>query len=58
MYILSSVRAYDFLKRKFYIDVEEFHVVSLNSMKKVIDEKMIFRGTVNRCMVHPRDIFR
>jgi DNA repair protein RadC len=39
-------------------EVEEFWAVALASNKKVIRIEMIFRGTVDSCAVHPRDIFR
>ncbi|MDZ4678656.1 MAG: JAB domain-containing protein [Oligoflexia bacterium] len=39
-------------------DVEEFWVVALNPQCKVITSRMLFRGTVDSCLIHPRDIFR
>lgn len=39
-------------------EVEEFWVMALASNKKVIRVEMIFRGTVDSCPVHPRDVFR
>ena len=32
--------------------------MALNSSKKPIAIRCLFRGTVDQCMVHPRDIFR
>ena len=39
-------------------DVEEFWIAALNSNLELIDKKLLFRGTVNSCLVHPRDIIR
>lgn len=37
---------------------ERFYCLYLNSSKKVIKEKLLFMGTVNYSMIHPRDIFK
>ena len=37
---------------------EHFYCLYLNSGKKVIKEKLLFIGTVNYSMIHPRDIFK
>ncbi len=37
---------------------EEFLVVFLNAKNEIIGEKVIFLGTANQSLVHPRDIFR
>lgn len=39
-------------------DVEEFWTLALGPQKTLLRSKMIFRGTVDACLVHPRDIFR
>ena len=39
-------------------EIEEFWVLALSPSKKVLSKKMLFRGTVDACMVHPRDVFR
>lgn len=38
--------------------VEESWILALDSQLKLIDYKLISRGTVDRCVVHPRDVFR
>ena len=58
MFITSSRHAYDVLKKHTRFDVEEMWVIALNSQLKMIDLQMLFRGTVDQCHVHPRDIFR
>lgn len=37
---------------------EHFYAVYLDSQKKVIKEKLLFIGTLNYSMVHPREIFK
>ncbi len=37
---------------------EHFYCLYLNSAKKVLKEKLLFVGTVNYSMIHPRDIFK
>lgn len=37
---------------------EEFWVLSLTAGKRLIEKKMIFRGAVDHCPIHPREIFR
>ncbi|MDE7050137.1 MAG: JAB domain-containing protein [Lactobacillus sp.] len=37
---------------------EELYGIYLDSKNKIIAEKLIFQGTVNRAVAHPRDIFR
>jgi DNA repair protein RadC len=39
-------------------DVEELWCLALGPGLKLIAVQMIFRGTVDACTVHPRDIFR
>ena len=36
---------------------ENFMVIALNSAHQIIKSKVIFKGTVNYCIVHNRDIF-
>lgn len=37
---------------------EKFYVVYLDNQKKYIDKKLLFTGTVNYSLVHPREIFK
>ncbi len=37
---------------------EIFFCLYLDSQKKVISEKLLFKGTVNKSTVHPREIFK
>ena len=38
--------------------VENFIVISLTGSSKVIRSEVLYRGTLNQSLVHPRDIFR
>ncbi len=39
-------------------EVEEFWVAALKPSCEVIKVAMLFRGTIDKCFIHPRDIFR
>lgn len=58
MEVTSAEAAYEVLKRNMTGDVEEFWALALGPNKALLGAKMIFRGTVDACLVHPRDIFR
>lgn len=48
----------EYMKIHFNPEAEELWVLCLNSRGLVKSKKMIFRGTVDMCLSHPRDIFR
>lgn len=49
---------YSYLKRyQFNTRQEEFYILCLNVRREVIASKMIFKGTVESSIIHPRDIF-
>lgn len=56
--ICSSSQAFDLLKTKNNSYAEELWIISLNSQMQIIGFEMIFRGTVDHCLIHPRDILR
>lgn len=37
---------------------EHFYVVYLDNQKKLIEEKLLFMGTINRSLIHPQNIFK
>lgn len=37
---------------------EYFFCLYLNQQKKLIDKKLLFKGTLNRSLIHPREIFK
>ncbi len=56
--IVTAERAYLALRDLMSSDVEEFWCLALGPRKEVLGTKMLFRGTVNSCLAHPRDVFR
>ncbi len=49
---------YEYYKNIISTDQEFFYCLYLDSSKKILKEKLLFIGTVNHSMVHPRDIFK
>lgn len=37
---------------------EELWVIALSPMKRIVGMELVFRGTADACLVHPRDIVR
>ena len=37
---------------------EHFYCLYLNSSKKLIDKKLLFKGTLNKSLIHPREVFK
>lgn len=58
MKITTPREAFHYLRPRLCAEVEEFWVVALSSEKAVIASSCLFRGTVDLCMFHPRDVFR
>lgn len=56
--IHNSQLAFNLLKAQFNELCEEFWLINLNSCLEMQSLKMISRGTLNFCLVHPRDLFR
>ena len=50
---------YNYLKSFTYLEKQEcFYAVYLDSMKRLISSKLLFKGTMMRSSVHPREIFK
>ena len=58
MKIICSRDAYLYLRKLMTADVEEFWAVALQVDNKVLRTVCLFRGTVDHCYAHPRDVFR
>lgn len=59
MIIGSSQVAVSFLRAHLInLEVEELWCLALDSQCQLIGYKMIFRGSLNFCLVSPREIFR
>lgn len=56
-FITSPNHVQKFLKTRISFDVEEFWCIALTSNKKVKKATCLFRGSVDACLVHPREIF-
>jgi len=56
--LLSAAKVHSFLKKRISFTQEEFWVLALDPGLRLIDARCLFRGTVDQCPVHPRDIFR
>ncbi|KYG69722.1 DNA repair protein [Bdellovibrio bacteriovorus] len=54
----SSLQAYELLRAQINPYAEELWLIALNSQMEMVQKEMIFRGTADHCLVHPRDIFR
>lgn len=56
--IHNSQTAFTKLQSHFNESCEEFWLINLNAKLTVTNLKLISRGTLNFCLVHPRDLFR
>lgn len=54
----SPVTIFEFYRSKVKDVQEHFYCIYLDASKKVIEEKLLFIGTANYSLVHPRDIFK
>lgn len=57
-YISTAREVHWLLSPKIDWDVEEVWVMALSSQLALLDHRMVARGTVDHCMLHPRDVFR
>jgi DNA repair protein RadC len=58
-YILRSPDdAYKYLEDMSFLQQEHFDVVYLNSINEVVGRRNIFKGTINACVVYPREVFK
>jgi DNA repair protein RadC len=55
--IVNPVEAYRLVKRYAFSKQEQFILLTLNGAHNVISVSIISIGTVNRALVHPREIF-
>ena len=51
-------KIFDAYKKLQENDVEEFHVLYLDTGNNLIGARMISRGTLNSSLVHPREVFK
>ena len=57
---IPSIKAEVIIENDLFKDKKQeyFYVVYLDNQKKYIDKKLLFKGTVNFSLVHPREIFK
>ena len=56
--IKSPEDAYDFMRGKLeHLEVEQFHVIGLNTKNAVVFEDMVSQGSINASIVTPRETF-
>jgi DNA repair protein RadC len=58
MRISTPDQAAAYLRRVMKMDVEEFWVLALDADRNLVASECLFRGTVDACFFHPRDVFR
>ncbi len=56
--LTTPQQAYQYFKTRLKSDIEEFWIAAMTCDKKVIASQCLFRGTVDHCLFHPRDVFR
>ena len=55
----SAQKVFEFMKNDFNDNKQEyFYVLYLDTKKYLIDKKLLFIGTINKSIVHPREIFK
>ncbi len=55
----SAYKIFNHFKSEFSgVNQEYFYCLYLNSQKKLIDKKLLFKGTLNRSLIHPREVFK
>jgi DNA repair protein RadC len=57
--ITSAADVYLFFKsRMTHLEQEHFHCLYLNTKSEIIKDELLFIGTVNQTVIHPREIFK
>jgi len=56
--VRSSRSAARLIRKHISLEQEELWLLALCPAKSVLSFKLMFRGTVDMCVIHPRDIFR
>ncbi len=55
----SAHKIFNHFKSEFSgVNQEYFYCLYLNSQKKLIDKKLLFKGTLNKSLIHPREVFK
>ena len=54
----TAEKVYNYIKNDFNDSQEYFYALYLDTKKNLIDKKLLFIGTLNKSIVHPREIFK
>ncbi len=55
----SAYKIYKYFSSELACEKQEyFYCLYLNQQKKLIDKKLLFKGTLNKSLIHPREIFK
>lgn len=55
----SASKVYKFFRSELQgLNQEYFYCLYLDQQKKLIDKKLLFKGTLNKSLIHPREIFK
>lgn len=55
----SAFKIFEHFKSQFIgVEQECFYCLYLDGQKKLIDKKLLFKGTLNKSFIHPREIFK
>jgi DNA repair protein RadC len=51
-------KAFNCIKPLFEAEVEQVGLITLDSQMKIISKSILFKGTADYCLFHPRDLIR
>ena len=55
----TSQKIYEYMKYQLWDKKQEyFYCLYVNQKKELIERKLLFMGTINRSIVHPREVFK
>ena len=59
VYVNNPHIIYELYKKRFeFVEQEHFMILSLNAKNAIIDEHVVFIGTLSQSLIHPREIFK
>ncbi len=58
LYLTTPREIADYLRPRMNFSQEEFWAIALTSHLRLLKAQCLFRGSVDECPYHPRDIFR
>lgn len=55
----NAEKIYEYFKQIFINSFQEcFYCIYLDNAKRLIESKLLFKGTLNKSLVHPREVFK